>query len=40
MTNLEDYIKQIRREADKRIASAKRHYEAGKNDCKGGIYDK
>lgn len=40
MTKLDDYIKQIQQEADSRKASARKHYEAGKNDCKAGIYDK
>lgn len=40
MTTIEDYIKQIYSEAALREGSAMRDYEAGKRDCKSGIYDK
>lgn len=30
----------VEHEAEERIAQALKHYEAGKRDCKNGIYDK
>lgn len=40
MTKIEDYIKQIYDEAKIREGAARRYYEAGKRDCKAGVYDK
>lgn len=40
MTTIEGYIKQIYEEAKSREDAARRHYEAGKHDCKAGFYDK
>lgn len=37
---IESYIEKIHAEAQTRENNALRHYEAGKQDCKLGIYDK
>lgn len=34
------YIEDTRKECENRIEMAKKNYEAGKRDCKHGIYDK
>lgn len=40
MKKLEDYINEIKKDAEYRISAAKKHYECGKSDCKAGYYDK
>lgn len=37
---LVEMIISVEHEAEERIAQALKHYEAGKRDCKNGIYDK
>lgn len=40
MVTINDYIKEIRKSAERRIEAERHNYERGKSDCKAGYYDK